>query len=350
MTNLKHEFNELLTKYSAPCTIVSKPMTAPRIDHFLDEAYKLNDGITELDTFLKDIRQSYLSRETPHQRFPAKNLEKNQRKHLTNRDKDEIDAKAKQLIRKLNAGIRMLAETEEVRRQTELAISNKKMARSGFGALGAWAAGGFPQFKSVEQELADAKATTITTHRESVVFYLRQRLEKCASQQASMMEKRISRELEKNRSILGQGYSDHVLDFDSLGKMKTTSKSNLNVAIPQYNEQIDVKNELTPEQIQVFEKENQDMLRHFETTLDQVRTAEKSMAEISELQSQLVQNLATQTSHIDQLVADSHLTTENVGGGNKQLKQATERPSTAKYVFYASCGLSFFLVVWDLII
>ena len=74
------------------------------------------------------------------------------------------------------------------------------------------------------------------------------------------------------------------------------------------------------------------------------------MIEISELQTQLVSNLEIQSAHIEQLVADSYLTTENVGGGNKQLKKAAERKSTAKYVFYASCGLSLFLVVWDLII
>lgn len=72
--------------------------------------------------------------------------------------------------------------------------------------------------------------------------------------------------------------------------------------------------------------------------------------EISELQTQLVNNLATQSAHIDQLVADSFLTAENVGGGNKELKKASERRSTAKYVFYASCGLSAFLVVYDLIV
>ena len=80
------------------------------------------------------------------------------------------------------------------------------------------------------------------------------------------------------------------------------------------------------------------------------RTAEKSLVEISELQTQLVTNLATQSAHIDQLVADSYLTAENVGGGNQQLKKASERKSTAKYVFYASCALSATLVVWDLII
>ena len=77
--------------------------------------------------------------------------------------------------------------------------------------------------------------------------------------------------------------------------------------------------------------------------------AERSLIEISELQSTLANNLAIQSAHIDQLVADTFLTAENVGGGNKQLKRATERKSTAKYVFYGSCAFSLFLIVYDLL-
>lgn len=80
------------------------------------------------------------------------------------------------------------------------------------------------------------------------------------------------------------------------------------------------------------------------------RTAEKSLIEIAELQTQLVNNLAVQSAHIEQLESDSFLTSENVGSGNKELKRATERASTARYIFWASCSLSLFLVVWDIII
>jgi syntaxin 18 len=80
------------------------------------------------------------------------------------------------------------------------------------------------------------------------------------------------------------------------------------------------------------------------------RIAQKSLAEISDLQSTLIGHLVTQTEHIDQLVADSFSTTENVEGGNKQLKKATQRPSTARLTFYAASGLCAFLVLWDLII
>ena len=73
------------------------------------------------------------------------------------------------------------------------------------------------------------------------------------------------------------------------------------------------------------------------------------MLEISELQTQLVQNLDIQSSNISQLVADSFSTSENVGSGNKQLKRASERSSKARMVFWASIGLTGFLVTWDLI-
>lgn len=193
-----------------------------------------------------------------------------------------------------------------------------------------------------------------------------------------MMEKRIMREVEKNRSVLAKSRSAPMVERGGFGDAPGLapapvqfpgSAAELQTETKQYNPE----EELTPEQIQMFEKENQDMLKHYESALDQVRyvyhtlplsiiyifiiliyptyrTAEKSLVEISELQTQLVNNLATQSAHIDQLVADSLYTTENVGGGNKQLKKATERKSTAKYVFYASCGLSLFLVVWDLVI
>lgn len=72
--------------------------------------------------------------------------------------------------------------------------------------------------------------------------------------------------------------------------------------------------------------------------------------EISELQTTLAQNLSEQSEQIDVLVQNSYLTAENVGSGNKQLKKATERKSTARLTFYATIAFCSFLVVWDLAI
>lgn len=64
----------------------------------------------------------------------------------------------------------------------------------------------------------------------------------------------------------------------------------------------------------------------------------------------LINNLAMQSAHIDQLVVDADMAAENVGGGNKQLKKAAQRASPARYTFFAATGLCLFLIGWDLFI
>jgi hypothetical protein len=89
---------------------------------------------------------------------------------------------------------------------------------------------------------------------------------------------------------------------------------------------------------------------HIYLTISNTPSAtEKSLLEISELQSTLANNLSIQSAHIDQLVQDSFSTTENVGSGNRELQRATERKSTARLVFWSTCMLCTFLVGWDLV-
>jgi t-SNARE complex subunit (syntaxin) len=79
------------------------------------------------------------------------------------------------------------------------------------------------------------------------------------------------------------------------------------------------------------------------------RNAEKSLVEISSLQQTLVSHLSTQEEYIEQLVVDAGTTHENVGHGNKQLRRAAERRSTAQIVFWGTVGLCTWLIVWDAI-
>jgi t-SNARE complex subunit (syntaxin) len=79
------------------------------------------------------------------------------------------------------------------------------------------------------------------------------------------------------------------------------------------------------------------------------RNAEKSLLEISSLQQTLVAHLATQEDYIGQLVTDASTTHSNVGQGNKELKRAAERRSTAQMVFWGTVGLCTSLIIWDII-
>jgi syntaxin 18 len=194
-----------------------------------------------------------------------------QSKHLTDRQKEEIDAESKQLIRQLEASIRNLTDAESLSQKTEATLIQKKYGRLGLGALGSWAAGGLGQTKSHDQEVEEAKANAIKTHREGVIWYLSQKIQQCSLFQAVMMEKRLRREMEKNKSALAKSRAP----LSELGGFDNTpvppTKRNASAAAHLEKQHMDPEQELSPEQIQMFEKENQDMLKHYESTLDQVR-------------------------------------------------------------------------------
>src|SRR6266516_5614663 len=143
-----------------------------------------NTHIASLYNYLKSIRQSYLSTSTPPRRsylsrsnssssIQSRNQE---RKFFTDQQRDEIDAETKQLLRELNAAIRNLADAEKLRQDTEATLNKRKYGRMGFGVLGNWAAGGDVHTKTME-EMEDARANGVKVHRESVLWYLRSKLE-----------------------------------------------------------------------------------------------------------------------------------------------------------------------------
>lgn len=165
----------------------------------------------------------------------------------------------------------MLADAEQVRQNTEDTIRRKKFGRLGLGTLGKWAAGGVGQAKTMDEELDEAKANEIKIHRESVLWYLREKLQECGQFQASMMEKRIMRQIEKNKNMISMSrmQGPELGGFENASVPPATPRSS-SVAHLETKEQY-ADQDLTEEQIQMFEQENQDMLKHYESTLDQVR-------------------------------------------------------------------------------
>ncbi|KAI0897151.1 hypothetical protein F4806DRAFT_464277 [Annulohypoxylon nitens] len=352
MADLTPVFNGFLKQHEA--SVTKRSFSLDNLDDFLKEAYRINSHIASLHADLRSIRQSYLSTAQPRKTLIRSAQKDKQSRPLSDREREEIDANSKKMLRELNASIRRLADVEQARSEIESRVIQKKFAR-GLGALGAWAAGGMAINKSPEHTAAEERAKTISTHRDSVLWLLRHRLQECVQTQQTMMEIRLMREMEKNRSVLAKSRRQEA-PLATMGNMHENgsaaeSKRRASQTLPpEEAPSSESRGDLTEEQIQMFEKDNQDMLKHYESTLDQVRTAEKSLLEISELQTQLIDTLTTQSAGIEQLVADSEKTTENIGGGNRQLKQATQKASPAKYTFFATCGLCAFLVVWDLVI
>lgn len=237
--------------------------------------------ITRLHADLLSIRQAYLSTAQPrktHLRSRSRNAQPIPQ-HLTDRDREEIDANAKSTLRDLNASIRALADAEQLRRETASALLKKKYA-SRFGV--SWASGGglTTAAKSPAQVAEEDAAGQTAAHREAVLWFLRQRLGEVGRTQAGMMETRLTREMEKNRSVLAKARGGMVglNDFPSMGVDTGESftaarrQSNRGLPVDEADRQgSKPEHDLTEDQRQMFEKGNQDMLKHYESTLDKVR-------------------------------------------------------------------------------
>ncbi|KAI9682710.1 MAG: hypothetical protein M1829_006697 [Trizodia sp. TS-e1964] len=363
MSNITSEFNGALKPHGASLGSGQNPS---KTDQFLTEAYELNTQIATLYSYLRSVRQSYLSTSLAPKRpqrywndlagydqYPSK-----ERQYLTDPQRDEIDAESKKCLRMYNQQIQILATAEQLRIKYDERMAEK--TRGGLNVIGRWAAGGSLQEKSQTEKLDDVRMKSVRMHRESVLWYLTRKLEECGQLHANMVQIRLEREVEKSKSILykTQTASSHVKGpaiaegyrgMNKHGNVETNEKRKLAAHLNE-EEKGYIEQQLNPEQLQLFAQENQSMLKHYEDTLDQVKTAERSLYEISQLQTTLASNLATQSAHIDQLVADSLTTAENVVSGNKELKKATERKSTAKYTFYAVCSFSLLMIIYDLVI
>ena len=226
-----------------------------------------------MHTHLRSIRQSYLSTAHPPRRKQAARAN-GQPADLTDAERNDIDASAKDLLRELNRAIVGLQDVEQLRQQVQTTSAQKRRAKRGLGALGRWAAGGAITAKSPEEELEEARSNTLKAHRESIIWYLQRALEECGRFQTSMMEIRLMREVEKSKSVLykARGTMPAMDEYSGSSNSYGTAVDYRGKAsqIPE-EERASMEQQLDPEQLQLFAQENQDMLKYYEDHLDQVR-------------------------------------------------------------------------------
>ena len=260
----------------------------------------------------------------------------------------------------LQGKIRILKEAEDIRVETQTQLLQKKYGKP-TGLLWSWAAGGHPvneASKSSEHAEEENRENTLITYRGSILYYLGRQLQIATETQQEMVEKRIHREREKEKSILYK-ISGDVSKGRGTGSDQGRAASHMNTLAKHddqtynpatsHDEAQFIESQLTPEQLQLFAQENSTLLNHYTDQLAKIQTAEKNLLEIASLQQTLVSHLSTQAEMVEQLVTDAKGTDENVRKGNRELVKAKERRSTARLVFYTSVGLCGFLVGWDLV-
>lgn len=152
--------------------------------------------------------------------------------------------------------------------------------------LGRWAAGASGGDKSPEQMVEEARRETSAMHRDSVLWYLGKKLEGVGEVQRGMMERRLEREVERGRSVLykvkgnvGAGDGVNGVGMGGGGGEGMNGRAGKGRSAFRGGEEMgedesrkDIEQQLSPEQLQLFARENQDMLKQYEDTLDQVRS------------------------------------------------------------------------------
>ncbi|CUS14267.1 unnamed protein product [Tuber aestivum] len=350
MTNVTPIFNEFLSTHPAVAVIPPDRKPPPPKDEFLREAFRIESHTSSLTKYLLSIRQAYLSttsgRPNPSRITASSSASllarRNQSATLTDAQRDTIDAETKGVIRELLAVISRLESTEKVRAQTEEALLRKRYSSGLRGIF---------RDETEEREREEEKLRTLSVHRGGVLWLLKTRLEKASELQRGQQEIRLQRQVERGKSILYKAPSGILppthMSMPVTSPSKSVASAGRRSVGLEDEERKNIENILTEEQLQLFERENGDLMKHYEDTLDQVRSAEKSLIEISSLQTQLATNLAAQNAHIDNLVADSMSTVENIQRGNKELKRAGEKVSIARSAFWGALAFSGVVIIWD---
>jgi syntaxin 18 len=176
--------------------------------------------------------------------------------YLTDAQRDTLDADTKGIIRSTLTLILRLESAEKVRVQTEAQLFAKK--HNSLRSI--W------QDESLKQT-EESSMKMVTTHREGVLWYLRNRLERASEEQRERQEIRLNRQIERGKCLLHANPSMAGIKggIRGAGAAKTAVMEEFEKDDEQAMER------LSSDQLSIFEKENEGMVKHYEDTLQQVR-------------------------------------------------------------------------------
>ena len=115
------------------------------------------------------------------------------------------------------------------------------------------------------------------TVRESVLWFLRRGLESAAERQRELVERRIERVRERERSVLYKAsgaaaaprWEEYEYEYHPEKQPAATARA-YDPAMSS-SEAADIESQLSAEQLQLFAEENDSMLRYYEDTLGKVQ-------------------------------------------------------------------------------
>ncbi|XP_073325244.1 syntaxin-18 isoform X1 [Pagrus major] len=277
---------------------------------FSPKAKEVITNITKLKDFLLQHRKDYVS---------AGSLISSDLTRMTDNERDQIDQDAQIFMRTCSEAIKQLRN-------------------------------------EAEKQVTSAQ---IKEHRGAVLDLIETYLKGVCKVYSEQRAIRVKRMVDKKRmSRLAPEHHSRVVKTPEVEpteektvKEESSEKSVSEVVENPVNlwEESRVEDELSPEEIQMFEQENQRLVSEMNSLVDEVRQIEGKVVEISRLQEIFAEKVLQQETEIDsihQLVVGA---TENVKEGNEDIREAIKNNAGFRVwilFFLVMCSFSLLFLDW----
>ncbi|KAL2750954.1 hypothetical protein V1477_001057 [Vespula maculifrons] len=151
-------------------------------------------------------------------------------------------------------------------------------------------------------------------------------------------------EMDNKRSV-----SNLIEKTNNTENQSNSGKSNP-MKVQEINEDVNtlLYEELSPEDIQMFESENEQLYNELSTVTEEVRQIESKVVHIAELQEIFTEKVLDQDKDLDRLMTTVVGSTENVKEANEQIRQAIQRNAGLRvWILFFLLVMSFSLLFLD---
>lgn len=267
---------------------------------------------------------------------------------LSDTQRDEIDFQIKVVIKRCLESIKELERAEEARKKNAPITPTALSPLHSLLALST----------ARDSSTSILASSLISAHRASITQYLSTLLSKASSLQSDMQEARLRVQREKTKSLA----NSRLQLQDQAGLPRSSGSSgpavirgsvggSFNPELESESSLVgkDISAQLSASQIEMFENESSELIKSLESDLAAIKKAELRLYEISELQTQVVQQLEQQGEITDQLLDEAIGVGTEVGRGNEELRKARQRSREAdKFlsIFLVASGLALLFLHW----
>ncbi|CAH0385541.1 unnamed protein product [Bemisia tabaci] len=185
---------------------------------------------------------------------------------------------------------------------------------------------------------------------ESIDEYLKSVIKLYSEQKAIRMKR--SMDLQKMSKLISEPLSDvlneNAKESHENKNMEGTRLRRIPSLIDDSKLGSQIEEELTAEELQIFENENELLYNELNCVSDEVQQVESKVVKIAELQELLTEKVLEQSRDIERIGSTVIGTTENILDGNQQIREANRNNASLRaYVLFFLVVMSFSLLFLD---